>query len=175
MGGKLLRKCSYLVALMLLLFGCGYHFSGEGPGPRPGLRSIAIPVFENSTSQAGLESRFATELRKDFILRSRLQVVPVDQAEGIMRGRITRIYTSQVGHRSSEQTIETRIYLTVDVRFEDTRTGEILWQDPAYTYFTVYFHDREDPIVTFENRRRALEFLVQEMAIRIHDRFLINF
>lgn len=161
--------------LLLLLGGCGYRFSGEGPGPQPGLQRIAIPVFENNTSEAGLEAVFASALRREFILRSQLQVVPVEQAEAILKGRITNIYTSRVAQREVEETIQTRLFLTVDIRCEDAQTGSVIWQYPGYTYHRTYSEASNDPVVLYENRRRAEEFLAREMSIRIHDRFLANF
>ncbi|MGA7875268.1 MAG: LptE family protein, partial [Desulfoferrobacter sp.] len=169
------RSLSSILCLLLILSGCGYRFSGEGPGPQPGLQSIAIPVFENNTTEPGLEALFASALRREFILRSQLQVVPIEKAQAIMRGRIVNIYTSRVAQKQVEQTIEMRLFLTVDIRCEDARTGKVIWQYPGYTYYRTYSVSSSDPIMLFENRRRAEEFLAQEMSIRIHDRFLANF
>lgn len=166
---------SAVLFLALLSQGCGYHFSGEGAGPKPGLKTIAIPVFENNTSEPGLEARFASALRREFILRSQLQVVPEDEAEAILRGRIINIYTSRVAQRKAEETIETRLFITLDIRCVDVETGRVIWQDPNYTYYRTYSESSSDPVVLFENRRNAEEFLAEQMSIRIHDRFLANF
>lgn len=172
---KKLRPLSSVLCLLLILAGCGYHFSGEGPGPQPGLHSIAIPVFENNTSEPGLEALFASALRREFILRSKLQVVPIEKAQAIMRGRIVNIWTSRVAQKQVQETVQTRLFLTVDIRCEDAQSGKVIWQYPGYTYYRTYSEGSEDPVVLFENRRRAEEFLAQEMSIRIHDRFLANF
>jgi hypothetical protein len=168
----------YLFVLMLATFflpaSCGYHFTGEGPGPRPGLHRVAIPVFENSTSEPDLGSIFAGALRKEFITKGALQVVPLDQAEAIFRGRITSIYTSSVAHREAEQTIQTRLYVTLDIRCLDVRDGKVLWQDPQFTFYQVMLQ-MADPNLSFDNRRATLEYLASQMSIRIHDRFLSNF
>jgi len=164
-----------LSSVLCLLQGCGYRFSGEGPGPKPGLQRIAIPVFQNDTSEPGLEALFASALRREFIVRSRLQVVPIEQAEAILQGRIVNINTSRVAQRQVEQTIQTRLFITLDIRCKDVQTGKIIWQDPHYTYYRTYSENSSDPVVLFENRRRAEEFLAQQMSARIHDRFLANF
>ena len=163
-----------LVAVITLTSACGYHFSGEGTGPRPGLERLAIPVFENDTAQPGLGNLFATALRQDFILQSRMRVVPLDQSQAVLRGRITRISTSKVAQRAVEATVETRLYLTVSVRCEDVETGTVIWQYPNYTYHTVYA-ESEDPATITRSRNQALQFLVQQMSIRIHDLFLNSF
>jgi hypothetical protein len=163
-----------LLATMLLTASCGYHFSGEGPGPRPGLRSVAIPVFENNTSEPDLGSIFAGALRREFITKGQLQVTPTEQAEAIFRGRITSIYSTAVAHREAEETIQNRLYVTLEIRCVDTRDGKVLWQDPQFTYYQVYLQN-VDPNISFANRRATLDFLAQQMSIRIHDRFLSNF
>jgi outer membrane lipopolysaccharide assembly protein LptE/RlpB len=163
-----------LSAAVLVFHGCGYHFTGEGPGPRPGLKRIAIPIFENKTGEPELGSLFAGALRKEFMIRGNLQVVPEDQAEAIIRGRITDIHTSAVAHIEVQQTIQSRLYVTLDIRCQDVESGKAIWQDPQFTYFKTYLQN-PDPISSFDNRKLALEFLAKEMAARIHDRFLSNF
>ncbi len=164
-----------LLAGVLLAGGCGYHFTGEGAGPRQGLKSIAIPVFENKTSEPELGSLFAGVLRKEFLRKGgNIQVVSEEQADVVLRGRIMEIYTSAVAHRDVEQTIESRLYLTLEVRVEDIRNGGVIWQDPHFTYHRV-FRQSQDGMTGFDNRRQAIDLLAREMAVRIHDRFLSNF
>ncbi len=172
-----MKRLGIFIVLLTLLFlpiSCGYHFTGEGPGPRPGLRSVAIPVFENNTSEPDLGSIFAGALRRQFITKGQLQVVPVDQAEAVFRGRITSIYSSAVAHREAEETIQNRLYVTLEIRCVDVRDGKVLWQDPQFTYYQVFLQNT-DPNVSFDNRRATLDYLAREMSVRIHDRFLSNF
>jgi hypothetical protein len=163
-----------LLQLLLVLGGCGYHFSGEGRGPQPGLQRIAIPVFDNDTTETRLEALFANSLRREFIVRSALQVVPEEEAEAIFRGRIVKVWTAELAHLQAEKTIETRIYVTVDVRCQNAASGAMLWQDNHLTYHARYFQS-PDPLVSYESRRRAEATLAQELAVRIHDRFLSSF
>lgn len=178
-------KMVWILAVSLLLAGCGYHFTGEGSGPGPGLRSVAVPVFENVTSEPELGALFAGALRKEFLQKGPYKVVPAEDADVIFRGRITNIHTSAVAHRKLEQlfdqrvTLQTRLYVTLDIRCEDPRNGTIVWQDRNFRYYRVYRQNQNlnnpNPIVSFDNRREALAFLAEEMATRIHDRFLNAF
>jgi hypothetical protein len=167
-------RAMLLLTIVLLSASCGYRFTGEGLGPRPGLRNVAIPVFENNTSEPDLGSIFSGALRREFITKSEMQVVPMDQAEAIFRGRITTIYSTAVAHREAEETIQNRLYVTLEIRCVDAHDGKVLWQDPQFTYFQVYLQN-VDPNISFANRRATLDYLAQQMSIRIHDRFLSNF
>jgi len=169
-----LSRFILLMTVLSLGTSCGYHFTGEGAGPRPGLRNIAIPVFENDTSEPDLGSIFTSALRKEFITKGNLQVVPLEQAEAIFRGRVTNISTSAVAHREAEQTIQFRLYVTVEIRCVEVSSGKVLWQDPHFSYYQTFIQGA-DPNVAFDNRRATLEYLAQQMSIRIHDRFLSNF
>ncbi len=190
----MLRLVFSLTFALTLLGGCGYHFTGEGPSPQPGLKTIAIPVFENSTSEPDLGSMFAGALRRQFLQRGHIKVVPVEEAEAIFRGRITEIYSHAVAHHdyrnrvANRITLETRLYITLDLSCQDVKTGKIIWKDPKFTYYRLYRDvpnisgsTIQDPamlprnIAGFESRRVAEEFLASEMAERIHDRFLNNF
>lgn len=183
-----MKRSALLVGMLLLsalTASCGYHFSGEGTGPQPGLDTIAVPVFENTTSEPELGAIFAGELRRQFMEKGPMRVVPVESADAVIKGRITDMHTQAVAHRSFERrfetklTVESRIYVTVDVRCEDAQKGKVLWRDPAFTYYKVYRQNPDprnpDPIVNFDSRRLALETIAREMAVRIHDRLLSNF
>lgn len=160
--------------LVLFLAGCGYQFSGAGPGPKPGLDRLAIPMFDNLTGQPGLESYFTTALRREFNARSRMKVVPKNEAQMILHGRITRLTTLDVAHRTADETIESRLTVTLDVRCTSAEDGSILWQDPNLSYFQEYLQN-DDPNTNSDDRRRALEFIARQVALRIHDRFLSGF
>ncbi len=184
MVGRNLKLLLIISAMSLCLASCGYHFSGEGQGPKPGLRYIAIPVFENRTSEPNAGAIFAGALRQEFMRKGTMKVVPVEEAEAVFKGTITSIAIQAVAHHSvnvvsNRIAVENRLYITLDIRCEEKKTHKVLWRDPALRYFKVYqVNDnplQPDPITGFENREAAVEFLAQEMSRRIHDRFLSNF
>jgi len=163
---------------------CGYHFSGEGQGPKPGLVCIAIPVFENKTSEPNAGAIFAAALRETFMSKGSMKVVPVEDAQAVFKGTVKSIDIIPIAHNISSTvsnwiTVESRLFITLDIRCEEKETHKVLWSDPAFRYYKIYrVNDnplQPDPIAGFENRQYALQFLAREMSIRIHDRFLSNF
>jgi len=168
-----------------LLTACGYHFSGEGEGPQPGLTLVAVPVFENKTTEPNLGAVVAGALRREFMQKGHMKVVSVEEAEAVFKGTVLSVSVSAVAHHptqtiaSDRVTVENRVHLTLDVKCQDKKTGKVLWSDPKFTYYKVYRLSKDplnpNPLGEFESRSAALENVSQEMAIRIHDRFLSNF
>jgi hypothetical protein len=177
-------KVILVLSILFSLASCGYHFSGEGAGPKPGLTCIAIPVFENDTSEPNLGAMFAAALRQEFMRKGTMKVVSVDEAEAVFKGTVKRIHIWGVAHYpgaivSNRNTLENRLYVTLDIRCEDKKTHKILWRDANFEYHKVYQMGTDltgtDPLRGYENRQDALQFLAVEMSRRIHDRFLSNF
>lgn len=128
---------SALAVLLCMAQGCGYHFSGQGPGPKPGLQRIAVPVFENNTAEPELGSLFAGALRKEFMKRGSMNVTPVDEAEAVFYGTITRLHTVSVAHRDIVEasgirlTLESRLHVTMNIRCVDSKAGRCCGRTPA--------------------------------------------
>jgi hypothetical protein len=184
MVARNLKQILMISSILFCLVSCGYHFSGEGQGPKPGLRCIAIPVFENKTSEPDAGAIFAGALRKEFIRRGTMKVVPIEEAEAVFKVTIKHIGIQTVAHNpvslvSNRITVENRLFVTLDIRCEDKASHKVLWADPAFRYFKVYKVSdntlQPNPITGFENRQGALDYIANEMSARIHDRFLSNF
>ena len=174
------------VALLALfsLTSCGYQFSGEGQGPEPGLTCISIPVFKNDTSEPNAGAIFAAALRQEFMRKGTMKVVSEDEAQAVFEGTVKRIWNYAVSHRpvntvSERITVENRLYMTVSIKCMDRRTHKVIWQDPNFTYWKVYeLNDnplQPQPLIGFENRQNAIQYIAGETARRVHDRFLSDF
>lgn len=171
--GSFLWKTAGIILICSLFQTCGYrfvHYGSEGELPR----SIAIPLFSNATTEPNLEYLITSAIRNEFIKNGRIKVVPEDQADVVMTGRVTKIYTTDVAHDAVEHTTETRVYVTVDLRCKDSKTGNIIWQDNQFTYYEE-FRRKGDAFEDYNRRKAALEYLAEQMAQRIHDRFVNRF
>ncbi len=174
------------ICFVVSLASCGYHFTGEGSGPKPGLKYIAVPVFENNTSEPNVGALFAGALRREFNQKGNFRVVDVADAEAVFKGTIKNVWIVPIAHSANQTiasnrvTIENRLYLVVDVRCEDKSTGKAIWRDPNFAYYKSY-RLNDDPLLNpnalnaFESRGTALEYVTREMAVMVHDRFSSNF
>ena len=184
MVGRNLKLIPVISAMLICLASCGYHFSGEGAGPKPGLTNIAIPVFQNKTSEPNLGAKLAEALRQEFILKGNMKVVPVEEAEAVFKGIVTSIRIIPVAHHavsavSNQVTVDNMLMLTVDIRCEEKKTHKILWRNPTFVVRQLYQINNNalqpDPVTGFDNRQAALDFLAEDMSRRVHDNFLSNF
>lgn len=124
-----------------LLFGCGYGFEVEGPGPRIGsgtasddgrpLVRLVIRDFINRTLQRNLEFKYATFMRQELTSVGGAKIVPESaQADFIFKGEIVSVVTSSLAF-SGTQTQEGRVNVVVRVTVEDQKTGRIVWGETA--------------------------------------------
>ena len=87
---KFFRSILYIPVIILFFAGCsGYHLSGYGSALPSYIRSIAIPVLKNSSSEPNIQKDATDAIRRAFISDGRLQVVNTRRAELLMRGTLT--------------------------------------------------------------------------------------
>ena len=73
-----------LLALALVLAGCGYSLRGSLPGH---IRTVAVPVFANKTQQPAVENFLTRAVVDAFVTSGRLKVVRPEEADSILEGR----------------------------------------------------------------------------------------
>ncbi len=168
-------RIGWLMVMMLcFVCSCGYHLAGLNNGNSDGIQSVAVSLFSNETTEPNIEFMFTQALRDEFLKRGRIKLTSEEKADAIFKGRVIRIYTTDVAHTGVEQTSETRIFVTVDVKCEDKRSGEIIWQDNQLTLYEEYERGLEAS-EGYNKRVVALKYLAQQVAERIYDRFTSRF
>ena len=60
----------------IVLSGCGYHVAGHSDLLPAKVKTIAIPAFDNLTTRYKLTERIPEAISREFIGRTRYQVVP---------------------------------------------------------------------------------------------------
>lgn len=158
---------SALLAACLLLAGCGYSASTSGRAARlpQGIRTIAIPAFVNQTQTYRIEQAFTSAVAREFVARSRYQVVyeVTGAADATLRGTIVSTqlapltYDSRTGRASSALiTVQARISLL-------DRSGKTLFDNPNYVFREQYQVSREVSSF-FEEESPAIERLSRDFA-----------
>lgn len=124
---NLFWRCTwYFIYCGALFFtGCGYHFQDRGTSPLPDVRSIAIPIFSNRTTQTGIESEVTRALVDKFISAKRLSISRQDSADALLTGTVKSFFTTSVTVTGGTQvTTGYRATVTVEILFKGKETGK---------------------------------------------------
>ena len=141
MNGLRSRVTSYAVLFSLLVIsGCAAPYT---PAPQvlpQNIRKVAVENFKNSTVYYGMEDKLTTAISNEFLRDGRLAVVNPDQADGILRGVITRYVLEPLTYDENHVVKEYKLWLLVDVSLIDRLKNEVIWQEKNlegnYRFFT---------------------------------------
>ncbi len=139
---------SLTLSLLLGLSGCGYSLQGSGSILPPDIKTIGIPMVENSSTEPGLSTLVTEALRDRF---ERFGVVNVSEneqsADAILEARIIKI-----GRKTSTVTASTDSALQYDTTLEVAAElrrigGGVLWREP-HMLVTKSYGTTSDVVVT---------------------------
>lgn len=117
-----------LIGLMLgMLGGCsggGYHF---GATHRTDVKTVAVPVFENTTFSHGLEITLTDAIIKEIHRVTPWRVAAREQADTTLTGAITSSDLRKLSRQSETGMVqEVAVELIVTFEWKLNRTGEVL-------------------------------------------------
>lgn len=118
----------YSTILVLVSAQCGYYsFSGSSLPSH--LRTIAIPIFQNKTTEFGVPEDITDALINEFTRDNTLKVADRRTADSIIEGTIVNIREQAGAYNQQEQVKEIRIYVRVRAKFEDLAKNKVLWEE----------------------------------------------
>jgi hypothetical protein len=125
-----MTRATRLVAgliLAALLGGCGYSIGLGGTLPSH-VKTVAVPIFTNSTQQPAVENVITAAVVNAFVTSGRLKVVPVSQADAILEGDIVGYTLDSIAFNPQLNVTEYRLRVRVNIRFRDVRENRMLWK-----------------------------------------------
>ncbi len=161
-----------ITGCILLLPGCGYHFSGGRPLPG-NITKICVQVFENKTAETGLEHTIANEIINYFTRFKNVDLVEKNTAQATLTGVVQSASISAIAHKSSYVSSEKRIQIVVEVLLR-AANGDLLWRSGP-TKEDETFQVDPDKIRTEANKKSALAKMSKRLAERIYYRMTENF
>lgn len=135
----------------------------------PHLKSVAIPVFENGTTEYRLEEEITTAVIERFVRNNQLRVVDERSANAVLRGRITTYRNAVFGFSDATRAQEYRVAITVAVTFKDLVKNRELWADEALVKTANYYVQdvAGQPARTeIDGRREAVSKIADEILTR---------
>ncbi len=155
------------LALFAALTGCAYT-AGTSLLPAH-LRTVAVPTFENGTTEYLLEKEITQAVIDKFIADNHLRVVDERTANSVLRGRIVSYKNAVFGFTGNNQAQEYRVTITVDVTFKDLVKNREVWKDPEITKYANYYVQSvpgDSAHTELQGRQQAVQKIADEILSR---------
>ena len=170
-------RAGCLLVLAGVLAGCGYHVTaGQPVGWPAGVKTIAVPAFQNRTTHPKIEQKLSGAVIKEFLTRTKYQVTSEEAgADLVLHGTVKNVSTAPVifNPRTGRATT---VLVVVDVSIElvDPKTHRKVFENPNYTFREEY-EIAGDLNAFFEEREPALDHLARDFAATVVTAVLENF
>ncbi len=92
------------------------------------IKTIAIPVFENGTTQVGLEQNVTSAVVARFVADNHLRVVDEREADAVLRGKVISYRNTVFGFSVQTQAQEYQAAIGVEVVLKDLVRNRELWK-----------------------------------------------
>ncbi len=155
-----------LVAAGLLLGSCAYTTSPALLPPH--LKTIAIPVFENATTEYTIEQDITTAVIQRFVRDNHLKVVDQANANCELRGKVTQYKNAVFGFTQASQASEYRVTVGVQVTFKDRVKNRELWSDEIIRTANYYVQNvpGQGARTELDGRQEAIGKIADEILSR---------
>ncbi len=138
-----IQKCWMVVVLALALAGCaemGESQKSVNVILPLHIQKIGLKTFVNRTQYFGLEDRLRLRIEQEMIRDGRLPFSGSEAtADGVIEGEIVNYIPQVATYDASNQPLEYRLWVIINVRFVDRRENRVLWEEPrleqTYRYF----------------------------------------
>ncbi|MBW1981676.1 MAG: hypothetical protein JRJ12_10690 [Deltaproteobacteria bacterium] len=131
-------------------------------------------MLQNQTAEIGIESIFTNAIIDQFVRSNRLAIKSPAKADAVLTGSISRIRSEIASRRSPEETLTTRIYITLDLTLRKRESGEVLWHDDSLSYFAEY-GEADNVQLTRGARRLAIIKIANFLAEKVHENIFLTF
>jgi len=173
------------IAFIIGCMGCGYHFRAAGEPMGVEIKSIAIPLMVSTSSIKGFESVFTRIIREEFISHAKVPIVPREEAQSLLIGRIQEVRTQPLTYdlqqynvegraTTHETTSSRRLKIRLDISLTDRDTGKTIWYDNSMEE-EAGFDVGTDPLTDRYNQKQALKKIARLLAKRIYFKTMERF
>jgi hypothetical protein len=156
-----------VVAMTIVLPGCGYSLSGRGSFLPAYIKVIGVPMFTNSTPVFDVEKKITEHVIAEFIGRGKYKVEPTATAvDGLLTGDVSSITLTPAAFTADRQASRYVLTVTARIEFKDMKTNKVLWSNPAMQFREEFdiTTDVGDPSAFFGQDANALERVATEFA-----------
>ena len=166
-----MTKKIFLVLMLFVISGCGYHVAGKA-GQMPGnIETLSIPIFTNSTLEPNVESVVTSAFVNEFVTTVKV----VDESPYRLEGSINSCGLTPVSFSSSDVNQEYRLTVSMSLRIYDIQSGKVVWQDRGVVDTEDFSVNTADVAATRDRETAALQKLSRDTARLVKERMLEGF
>jgi outer membrane lipopolysaccharide assembly protein LptE/RlpB len=133
------------------------------------LKTVAVPVFENTTSEYTLQQEITDAVLARFVQDNHLKVVDERSADCVLRGKVTGYKNAVFGFSAQNRAQEYRVTITVSIVFKDQVKNREMWSDEAMVK-TANYYVQDVPGQTakteLDGRKEAIQRIADEILSR---------
>jgi len=168
--------CSVAVFSALNWGGCGYHVAGRSGNLPSEWKTIAIPAFQNKTTNYRIEQRFTEAVIREFITRTKYRIVQDPAlADAVLTGEVVSIETNPVLFEATTGQVTTMLVAVhTKVRLVDNRTEKSVYKNDDMVFRDEY-QIPTDVTTFFEEQSPALDRMSRDFASHLVADVLENF
>lgn len=145
------------LGLLVLAAGCSYSPS---PAMFPAhLKTLAVPVLRNGTTEPNLEQEVTEAIVNRFVQNNKLRVVSESDADLVLTGAVVKYTNSVFGFNAREQAQEYQVAVSVQLTARDRVKNREMWRDDNLVRTTNYY------VVTTPGQAEQDQFSARKDAI----------
>ena len=146
---------------------CAYSTSTASLPPH--LKTVAIPIFENGTTEYTLEQDITTAVVRRFVEDNHLRVVDEGAADAVVHGKVVYYRNAVFGIATDALAEEYRVTIGVSITFKDRVKNREIWTEPELVKTANYYVQdvAGQPARTeIDGRREAILKIADEIVSR---------
>ncbi len=152
-----------IAAATLTVGGCGYYSTKSRTAKD--IKSVAVPFFENNTSEPDLEVTITQKIIDNLILDNTLKVKDEEYADAVLTGKIVEFFNRPFSFDTELNAQEYHVIIKVQATLFDRRKNVAIWSDKIISGDGNYFVDAVgEPAQTFDG---AVDESIREITERI--------
>ncbi len=159
------RVWPFILIVCAVISGCGYHFAGSRNFAFR-IKTLFVPVFENKTSETGIETVVTNNFIYELVRSGSVRVVDKESADAILYGTIRALSTHTISRGSIQSPFERRVVMVLDLELKDNQ-GRVLWRSPGFSGNESYIV-LPDKVSTEGRKKQAIDTLSEKMAERVY-------
>ena len=157
-----LRLVHAALCSVLLVCGCAYYSTSATGGA--GIRSVAIPLLDNTSLEAGIQQTLTDSLIEAFVSDGALRVVDEDQADIILRGTVLEVREEPFTY--GDQADQYQISVFIDLSCYDTNNKKTLWEEKRLRGYGIYSALEQREVARSEGLGQAFGMLTRDVVDR---------